>query len=430
MAALGVLPAVLPVLLLSLLLAATADYQPGAGGQVRRPVASAISRLAPRQKYSLQQSGFVRIHSGRRTMFSLKGKTHYAVGTNYWEGVWLAMEEDDGGNRTRLANDLDLLARLGFNKVRLLAATEGPDNSPYRPGFVNEAVFKGLDYILVQLRQTDMKATLVLNDFWHDTGGFAQYVNWVDPASGPIPYPPSYPTFTGNWTKFIEYSARFYNDNSISNQCQTLYQQHMRAIINRVNHITGLPYTQDPTIFSWELANEPQQPPQQWVDATGQYIKSLDPCHLVTAGMEGKEDDEGSLFIRVHSSPFIDYATIHLWVENWGVYKPSNDSIANLEAAVKYATKYLQQRAQYSRTTFQKPVILVMRLVKNDSMAGQLFWAWSGEGRPSNPGPRRLGDPPHEPPGWYSVYDKDNSTLEILSHYAKCTQEFLRQRKA
>eukprot|EP00850_Spirogloea_muscicola_P005637 SM000026S08886 [mRNA] locus=s26:278504:280628:- [translate_table: standard] len=366
------------------------------------------------------------------------------------------MEEGDGGNRTRLANDLDLLARLGFNNVRLMAATEGPDKSPYRwtptlfprqvLRFVNEAVFKGLDYMLVQLRQRDMKATMVLNDFWHDTGGFAQYVNWVDPASGPVPYPPSYPTFTGNWTMFIEYSARFYNDSSISKQCQTLFQQHMRAIINRVNHITGHPYTQDPTIFSWELANEPQQPPQQWVDATGQFIKSLDPCHLVTAGMEGKEDDEGSLFIRVHSSPFIDYATIHLWVENWGLYKPSNDSIANLEAAVKYASKYLKQRAQYSRTTFQKPVILapvshrnayfnvisatVMRLVKNDLMAGQMFWAWSGEGRPSDPGPRRLGDPPHEPPGWYSVYDKDNSTLEILSHYAKCTQEFLSQPKA
>jgi mannan endo-1,4-beta-mannosidase len=29
-----------------------------------------------------------------------------------------------------------------------------------------------------------------------------------------------------------------------------------------------------------------------------------------------------------------------------------------------------------------------------------------------------IGDPPHEPQGWYSVYDKDNSTLEIIKKYA------------
>ena len=52
------------------------------------------------------------------------------------------------------------------------------------------------------------------------------------------------------------------------------------------------------------------------------------------------------------------------------------------------------------------------------------FWAYAGEGRPRIPyanwtqGDDFIGDPPHEPQGWYSVYDTDQSTLEIIKYYA------------
>lgn len=47
-------------------------------------------------------------------------------------------------------------------------------------------------------------------------------------------------------------------------------------------------------------------------------------------------------------------------------------------------------------------------------------WAWGGEGRPRSPGgywaagDDVIGDPPHEPQGWYSVFDADLSTLALL----------------
>lgn len=47
-------------------------------------------------------------------------------------------------------------------------------------------------------------------------------------------------------------------------------------------------------------------------------------------------------------------------------------------------------------------------------MIGMMIWAWAGAGRPLDAGLRRVGDPPHEPPGWYSVFDSDASTLELL----------------
>ena len=37
-----------------------------------------------------------------------------------------------------------------------------------------------------------------------------------------------------------------------------LYQNHLNATANRVNSITGVVYKNDPTIFAWDLLNEPR----------------------------------------------------------------------------------------------------------------------------------------------------------------------------
>ncbi|NDC78164.1 MAG: mannanase, partial [Chitinophagia bacterium] len=52
------------------------------------------------------------------------------------------------------------------------------------------------------------------------------------------------------------------------------------------------------------------------------------------------------------------------------------------------------------------------------------FWAYGGEGRPRTPGEMWAkgdpftGDPPHEPQGWYSVYDTDSSTRAVIRNFA------------
>ena len=50
----------------------------------------------------------------------------------------------------------------------------------------------------------------------------------------------------------------------------------------------------DPTILAWSLSNEPRcdgdysgSSLQGWIDATAEFLKSIDPNHLITVGAEG-----------------------------------------------------------------------------------------------------------------------------------------------
>ena len=55
----------------------------------------------------------------------------------------------------------------------------------------------------------------------------------------------------------------------------------------RRNTYNGLLYKEDPTIFAWDLLNEPRQTQgdhqavQQWIDLFAPFIKSQDPNHMV-----------------------------------------------------------------------------------------------------------------------------------------------------
>ena len=78
--------------------------------------------------------------------------------------------------------------------------------------------------------------------------------------------------------------------------------------------------------MSWELANEPRGGKFRkeflaWIRGSAKLIKSLDQNHLITIGSEGETlnpKDAGNDFIEDHAIAEIDYATIHIWVENWG----------------------------------------------------------------------------------------------------------------
>ena len=104
--------------------------------------------------------------------------------------------------------------------------------------------------------------------------------------------PHSIPDFTA----FEPFASRFYSDPSIYPACQSLYQHHIRTVLTRRNTFNGNLYKEDPVIFAWELANEPQivlgdngrKIVRTWIEESARVIKDLDANHLVTTGAEGK----------------------------------------------------------------------------------------------------------------------------------------------
>jgi mannan endo-1,4-beta-mannosidase len=383
---------------------------------------------------------FVTVRNGK---FSLNGQPYTFVGTNFWQGMNLGVD-GPAGNRTLLLEELDHLQQLGITNLRIMASSEGPNTEPFRmvpammlsPGEYDERVLDGLDFLIAEMGKRNLRAVMVLNNYWQWSGGMAQYVSWHEGTS--IPYP-------GDWGQFMDYSAKFY----ACEDCQTWYRAHIQTMITHANPYTGLTYRDDPTIFSWELANEPRRYPDTWIDDTAAYIKSLDPNHLVTTGSEGTPPGERIDFIETHDGPDIDYTTIHIWPQNWGWYNPEN--LSTYERAEEDARAYFQRHEQ-DAFTLTKPLVLeefglardwdpVHNIYNPDSLttyrdrfyaamfeevfrslsaggsaAGDNFWAWGGQSRP---GDDWVGDPPHETPGWYSVYNMDEGTLAIIAAHVE-----------
>ncbi len=58
-------------------------------------------------------------------------------------------------------------------------------------------------------------------------------------------------------------------------------------------------------------------------------------------------------------------------------------------------------------------------------IGGSNFWGWNGEARAAHPDARfrdgdraYMGDPPHEPQGWYGVFDSDAAMHRVIRAHA------------
>jgi len=405
------------------------------------------------------------------TEFIRDGKAYLFMGANYWQGMNLG-SPGEGGDRERLKRELDQMQKTGITNLRILALSEGPDGSPYRvlpavqdePGVLKEELLQGLDFLLDEMGKRNMTAIVVLNNFWPWSGGMAQYLKWNGADS--IPYPPPHPN--GTWDGYQKFTAGFYASAKSVEQNNAA----IKKIVERKNSISQVDYKEDPTIMAWELCNEPRGIDQteifnQWIDNTAGFIKSLDPKHLVTTGAEGytpAPESAGTDFIKMHDGKNIDYTTAHIWIQNWGWYDPQKHDSTYAGAKEKMMA-YLNRHAAESKQ-LGKPFVLeefgimkddgefeptattrnrdmyyqavfegVWSLVQKGEASGVNFWAWGGEGRPKIPGTMwqkgdpLTGDPPHEPQGWYSVYDIDSTTHKVISDYSARFRDFVKSVK-
>jgi len=405
--------------------------------------------------YNSFGQGFVKVKENK---FTINNKEYVYIGSNYWQGMNLGAPKS--GDQKRLIRELDEMKALGIKNLRIVAATEGDEEMRFSihpalqtsPGVYNEDLWEGLDFLLLEMSKRDMKAIMVLGNFWTWSGGFPQYLKWAN--CGPIPFPQDEDI---SWDQFTAYSELFYSNM----EAQKMMNNHIEKVINRKNSISKIMYKEDPTIMAWQLANEPRgynssEAFLEWTKSTSAYIKSLDTNHLVCLGTEGNTDkaSAGTNVYRDNNNENIDYVTMHIWVQNWGWFNPAQGEEKYKEALQK-VNEYWDVHLAAAKK-LGKPIILeefgiardqssydpkaktqwrdrfyshlfgkVLNSIENGGVVkGLNFWTYSGEGRPSRPGEYWkkgdpfLGDPPHELQGWYGVYNTDKTTLDIIKKHA------------
>lgn len=387
------------------------------------------------------------------TKFYRHGKPYYYVGANFWAAPILA-SEGQGGNRERLCRELDRLQALGVSNLRIaVGADEGSRNvtslTPClqtRGGVLNDTLLRGLDYLLAELENRDMVCVLYLTNSWDWSGGFGYYLRETGHGDSPDASGDGY-------NAYCAYASQFYADSA----AVSLYHKHVRRIVSRRNTVTGRLYRDEPAIMSWQLCNEPRPFSRErftdmlrWSRQTARLIKSIDPNHLVSTGSEGTIGClyDAGVCEQMHADPDIDYLTVHIWPVNWGW--ASRDRLREaLPNVYLKATEYMEDNLRVAEA-IGKPLVIeefgysrdnnlynpearttsrdafydfVFSQVEDShreggSVAGCNFWAWGGEGRAQGErwhmGDDLLGDPPHEPQGWYSVFDTDETTLRLI----------------
>ncbi|GMH23128.1 hypothetical protein Nepgr_024971 [Nepenthes gracilis] len=148
----------------------------------------------------------------------------------------------------------------------------------------------------------------------------------------------------------------------------------MQAVLNRVNTLTNVMYKEDPTIFAWELINEPrcESDPsgdklQAWIQEMAVYVKSIDPKHMVEIGLEGfygpstiERAQEinpssyatkvGTDFIRNHQVLGVDFASAHIYADAW-------ISSTITEAHLNFFRSWTQAHIDDAERTLGMPVV-------------------------------------------------------------------------
>jgi mannan endo-1,4-beta-mannosidase len=238
-----------------------------------------------------QEVSFVMTKDGH---FIQGDSAFYFVGTNYWYGPSLGLMDDTVRGLQRLRQELDFLKSQGITNLRICAAVEGEGTIQGVPRIVpvfqqSPGVFvtdnlKGLDRLLEEMSRKEMKAVLFFSNNWEWSGGFLQYLYWNKAIDSTAFYNRL------SWEKLRDVVSGFYS----CEPCIQQYEAQVKAILTRKNSINGLKYIDDPTIFAWQLANEPRpmRPAaidayKNWIARTAKMIKSIDTNHLVTIGVEG-----------------------------------------------------------------------------------------------------------------------------------------------
>ncbi|XP_057744553.1 mannan endo-1,4-beta-mannosidase 6 [Arachis stenosperma] len=277
--------------------------------------------------------------------FVVRDQPFYVNGFNTY---WLMVFAADESTRGKVSEVFKHASSVGMTVCRTWAFNDGQWRALQKsPSVYDERVFKALDFVVSEAKKYRIRLILSLVNNWEAYGGKAQYVKWGTAAGLNL---------TSDDDFFSHPTLRNY------------YKNHVKTVLNRVNTYTNITYKEDPTIFAWELMNEPRcildssgDTLQEWIKEMAFYVKSIDTKHLVEIGLEGFygpstpqrfqfnpnvfAQQVGTDFIRNHQVLGVDFASVHIYPDSW-----ISQSIADthlpfikswMEAHIEDAEKYL-----------------------------------------------------------------------------------------
>jgi len=315
---------------------------------------------------------------------TLNGRPFDFVGTNNYYLMY---------SSPLMINDvLNTAAANGFNVLR----TWGWLDQTPKNGFVFQS-FNGttmtyndgatglanLDYVVAQAGKIGLKLVIPFTGNWADFGGMDQYVAWA--------------------------GGSFHDDFYTNATIKTWYKAWISHLLNHVNSITGVAYKNDPTIMTWELANEPRcvgsgaYPASPtcttatltgWAAEMSAYIKSLDRKHLVSSGSEGflvvpgsteyeRSGASGLDELAIAKLPTIDVMSYHLYPDggwsktvDWGTTWITDHTKLAKKIGKPSMLGEFGLRNQVARNVTYKTWT---DAVRNTGGSGALFWILTGK---------------------------------------------------
>ncbi|KAI9138339.1 glycoside hydrolase superfamily [Paraphysoderma sedebokerense] len=347
------------------------------------------------------------------TKFIKDGCPFYFHGTNSYYLPYSSSELINSTLDSAKSNNLTVIrtwAFLDYERNNLQFQSYDKETDSVVVNHDNKNGLGALDRLVAAAKSRDIKLILVLTNNWEQYGGMDVYNDW----------------FKGN------FHDDFYD--TASRQFEA-YKNYTSALLNRVNHITGLAYKDEPTIFAWELANEPRcksddgdkkprkpkeykpstecnaQTITKWIDAASTHIKSIDSNHLVAIGDEGfglnasseyndgfteapwpLQNKEGLDAETNLGLPNIDFGTFHLYAKEW-----IGSSSSNHTQIQTFTVNYINYQASLAKK-WDKPVILEEygssesgserldlyysiqdAIIKNTDIAGSMFWVFTAK---------------------------------------------------
>lgn len=284
------------------------------------------------------------------TRFMLDGSPFYYAGTNCYYLTFKSQEAVDSVFKDAEAMGLKVIRVWGNLDVGVKTGTTDSERKPVftnnndGPGekdgiyfqyfdkdlgkpVINEGKdgLQKLDYALYQAEKHGIKLLITFTNYWDAFGGMGQYIKWAQE---------------------LGISGLKKDDFYTNETLKGWYKDYVNGLLNHTNPYTGRKLKDEPSVFAWELANEPRCNTDaqckdnilyNWAKEMSEYVKSVDPNHMVALGDEGFYNKpygyyneyttsnyafygaEGVDFEKLMTIDTLDFGTPHLYLDQWGM---------------------------------------------------------------------------------------------------------------